>query len=138
MCGKLVRDFENDVVDICIDAIPCHSNTVVTILDNLLKLVILVSAIQRFIEFLCPLANIVRKYLEVLERNALCHVQAVVEMGDRDEDGLLDFREFINYCAEHEKKLWLVFQNLDTNQDGESRSLVTVNVIFARLDGQLN
>jgi len=54
-------------------------------------------------------------------------------MGDRDEDGLLDFREFINYCAEHEKKLWLVFQNLDTNQDGEGRSLVTVNVI---LDGQ--
>lgn len=56
-------------------------------------------------------------------------------MGDRDEDGLLDFREFINYCAEHEKKLWLVFQNLDTNQDGESRSLVAVNVIFAQLDG---
>lgn len=39
-------------------------------------------------------------------------------MGDTDEDGLLDFREFATYCAEHEKKLWLVFQGLDTNQDG--------------------
>lgn len=48
----------------------------------------------------------------------LC-VQAVVEMGDSDDDGLLNFREFMKYCAEHEKKLWLVFQNLDKNQDGE-------------------
>ena len=47
-------------------------------------------------------------------------MQAVVEMGDTDEDGLLDFRDFMNYCADHEKKLWLVFQNMDTNQDGES------------------
>jgi len=61
VCGKLVGDFENDVVGICIDAIPYHSNTVVTILDNLLKSVILVSAIQKFIEFLCPLAKIVQE-----------------------------------------------------------------------------
>lgn len=61
MCGKLVGDFENDVVDICIEGIPYHSNTVVTILDNLLKLVMLVSAIQRFIEFLSPLAKIVQE-----------------------------------------------------------------------------
>lgn len=59
--GSLFWDFENDDVDICIDAIPYHSNTVVTILDNLLKLVILVSDIQRLIEFLCPLAKIVQE-----------------------------------------------------------------------------
>ena len=46
------------------------------------------------------------------------HMQAVVQMGDTNEDGLLDFSEFAKYCTEHEKKLWLVFQNLDTNQDG--------------------
>ena len=46
-------------------------------------------------------------------------MQAVVTMGDTDEDGLLDFREFATYCAEHEKKLWLVFQGLHTNQHGE-------------------
>lgn len=39
-------------------------------------------------------------------------------MGDQDDDGLLDFREFATYCAEHEKKLWLVFQRMDTNKDG--------------------
>lgn len=44
--------------------------------------------------------------------------QAVVAMGDTNDDGLLDFSEFVKYCTEHEKKLWLVFQNLDTNQDG--------------------
>ena len=39
-------------------------------------------------------------------------------MGDTNEDGLLDFVEFVKYCTEHEKKLWLVFQRLDTNKDG--------------------
>ena len=39
-------------------------------------------------------------------------------MGDRDADGLLNFGEFAEYCAEHEKKLWLVFQRMDTNKDG--------------------
>ena len=41
-------------------------------------------------------------------------------MGDKNEDGLMDFREFVRYCTEHEKKLWLVFQGLDENKDGES------------------
>lgn len=54
-----------------------------------------------------------------LVNSCLLCVQAVVEMGDSDDDGLLNFREFMKYCAEHEKKLWLVFQNLDKNQDGE-------------------
>ena len=53
--------------------------------------------------------------------HCLLSVQAVVEMGDSNDDGLLDFREFMKYCAEHEKKLWLVFQNLDRNQDGETQ-----------------
>ena len=48
--------------------------------------------------------------------------QAVVSMGDRDEDGLLNFGEFATYCAEHEKKLWLVFQGMDTNKDGRCSS----------------
>lgn len=41
-------------------------------------------------------------------------------MGDQDDDGLLDFREFATYCAEHEKRLWLAFQRMDTNKDGTS------------------
>lgn len=40
-------------------------------------------------------------------------------MGDVDKDGTIDFGEFLNYCLEHEKKLRLVFQAMDTNKDGE-------------------
>ena len=40
-------------------------------------------------------------------------------MGDLDEDGMINFREFLDYCVEHEKKLRLVFQAMDTNKDGE-------------------
>ena len=40
-------------------------------------------------------------------------------MGDKNKDGSIDFREFLNYCVEHEKKLRLVFQAMDTNKDGE-------------------
>jgi len=41
-------------------------------------------------------------------------------MGDVNKDGSIDFREFLNYCVEHEKKLRLVFQAMDTNEDGEA------------------
>ena len=41
-------------------------------------------------------------------------------MGDKDEDGKIDFKEFLNYCVEHEKKLRLVFQAMDTNKDGKN------------------
>ena len=42
-------------------------------------------------------------------------------MGDKDKDNYIDFREFLNYCVEHEKKLWLVFQAMDVNKDGEHK-----------------
>lgn len=44
--------------------------------------------------------------------------QEVFRMSDVDKDGEIDFREFLNYCVEHEKKLRLVFQAMDTNRDG--------------------
>ncbi len=31
----------------------------------------------------------------------------------------MDFSEFVKYCTEHEQKLWLVFNDLDVNKDGE-------------------
>lgn len=43
-------------------------------------------------------------------------------MGDKDKDNYIDFKEFLNYCVEHEKKLWLVFQAMDVNKDGEWRT----------------
>lgn len=44
--------------------------------------------------------------------------QEVFRMGDVDKDGEIDFREFLNYCVDHEKKLRLVFQAMDINRDG--------------------
>lgn len=46
-------------------------------------------------------------------------------MGDVDKDGEIDFREFLNYCVEHEKKLRLVFQAMDTNKDGTLLNVAT-------------
>ena len=40
-------------------------------------------------------------------------------MGDRNEDGMIDFGEFVAYIAEHEKKLKLAFKTLDIKKDGQ-------------------
>ena len=37
---------------------------------------------------------------------------------DQNQDGHLDFKEFVKYVIEHEKKLKLVFKNIDQNEDG--------------------
>ena len=37
---------------------------------------------------------------------------------DRDQDGKIDFSEFVRYIEEHEQKLKLHFRKIDTNQDG--------------------
>lgn len=47
-------------------------------------------------------------------------------MGDKDKDDYIDRREFLNYCVEHEKKLWLVFQAMDVNKDG--RYIITIHL----------
>ncbi|CAL8317445.1 unnamed protein product [Arctogadus glacialis] len=44
--------------------------------------------------------------------------EEIVRQGDRNHDGLLDFEEFSGYLRAHEKKLSLIFHNLDRNNDG--------------------
>lgn len=39
-------------------------------------------------------------------------------MGDKDEDDYLTFDEFLKYCHEHEKNLWLTFRKIDRNNSG--------------------
>uniref|UniRef100_A0A8C5PGS3 Solute carrier family 25 member 25 n=1 Tax=Leptobrachium leishanense TaxID=445787 RepID=A0A8C5PGS3_9ANUR len=42
----------------------------------------------------------------------------IVKAGDKDQDGQLDFEEFVHYLRDHEKKLRLVFRSLDKKNDG--------------------
>lgn len=45
--------------------------------------------------------------------------QTVVRIGDRNKDGRLDKAEFLDYCEDQERRLWKVFQYVDSNRDGE-------------------
>ncbi|XP_076001673.1 mitochondrial adenyl nucleotide antiporter SLC25A23 [Genypterus blacodes] len=61
-------------------------------------------------------------------------VERLVEAGDTNRDGVLDFEEFSEYLRTHEKHLKLMFRSLDRNNDGEidaaeiQHSLHTVGV----------
>ena len=50
----------------------------------------------------------------------LSRLQKFLGRVDADGNEQVDIREFINYVAEHEKKLWLTFKDLDKNNDGNS------------------
>uniref|UniRef100_M3YPV8 Solute carrier family 25 member 25 n=1 Tax=Mustela putorius furo TaxID=9669 RepID=M3YPV8_MUSPF len=44
-------------------------------------------------------------------------LRKIVQAGDKDLDGQLDFEEFVHYLQDHEKKLRLVFKSLDKKND---------------------
>uniref|UniRef100_A0A3Q1K6S3 EF-hand domain-containing protein n=1 Tax=Anabas testudineus TaxID=64144 RepID=A0A3Q1K6S3_ANATE len=46
-------------------------------------------------------------------------VERIVESGDTNHDGVLDFEEFTEYLRTNEKQLKLMFSSLDKNNDGE-------------------
>nr|XP_058919930.1 LOW QUALITY PROTEIN: calcium-binding mitochondrial carrier protein SCaMC-2-like [Kogia breviceps] len=45
-------------------------------------------------------------------------LRKIVQAGDKELDGQLDFEEFAHYLQDHEKKLRLVFKSLDEKNDG--------------------
>jgi len=47
-----------------------------------------------------------------------CLCCQMVKAGDTNQDGVLDFEEFIQYLRDHEKQLRLMFRRLDRNNDG--------------------
>ncbi|XP_063787123.1 mitochondrial adenyl nucleotide antiporter SLC25A23-like [Pseudophryne corroboree] len=49
-----------------------------------------------------------------------CHnaEQEILRAGDTDQDGQLDFEEFTRYLEEREKRLLIMFNSLDRNNDG--------------------
>ncbi|KAM9770095.1 mitochondrial adenyl nucleotide antiporter SLC25A23 isoform 1-T1 [Menidia menidia] len=46
-------------------------------------------------------------------------LERMVKVGDTNQDGVLDFEEFIQYLSNHEKQLRLMFHRLDRNNDGQ-------------------
>ncbi|XP_022611238.1 calcium-binding mitochondrial carrier protein SCaMC-1-like isoform X2 [Seriola dumerili] len=46
-------------------------------------------------------------------------LERIVETGDTNKDGVLDFDEFTQYLRTHEKQLKLMFSRLDRNNDGQ-------------------
>ncbi|XP_044134682.1 calcium-binding mitochondrial carrier protein SCaMC-3-like [Bufo gargarizans] len=63
--------------------------------------------------------NELREGLEALGMRG-CHnaEQEILRAGDTDQDGQLDFDEFTKYLAEREKRLLIMFNSLDRNNDG--------------------
>ncbi|EDV28178.1 uncharacterized protein TRIADDRAFT_21490 [Trichoplax adhaerens] len=49
---------------------------------------------------------------------SLEHAQEVINIGDLNRDGSLDFTEFVRYVTEQEKRLWLIFDTFDHTRSG--------------------
>ena len=45
--------------------------------------------------------------------------QSYFEKYDHDQDGKIDYHDFLNYYVEHEKELRLKFDKIDRNRDGK-------------------
>ena len=52
-----------------------------------------------------------------------------MDIGDIDNSNELSFDEFLRYCHDHERKLWLVFKKFDTNNSGTVINVNTMNNI---------
>ncbi|XP_055014612.1 calcium-binding mitochondrial carrier protein SCaMC-1 isoform X2 [Boleophthalmus pectinirostris] len=67
-------------------------------------------------------------------------VEKIVAAGDTNQDGVLDFEEFIQYLRDHEKQLKIMFRSLDKNNDGHidaaeiQHSLQTIGVTVSLRD----
>ena len=60
----------------------------------------------------------------------ILHQQKIIELGDKSDDDHLTLDEFLRYCMDHEKKLWLVFKSIDTNNSGILSLLYMLCYVF--------
>ncbi|XP_028408332.1 calcium-binding mitochondrial carrier protein SCaMC-2-like [Dendronephthya gigantea] len=52
-------------------------------------------------------------------RHSKGQLEKIMSLGDQSKDGCLSFDEFLKYMSDHERKLWLVFKSIDTDDNGE-------------------
>lgn len=48
----------------------------------------------------------------------VCNLQHFFEKYDKDNDGQINFPEFVKYVKQHELELMSYFKKIDTNSDG--------------------
>lgn len=46
-----------------------------------------------------------------------------MRLADQNNDGKMNLDEFLHYCAEKERELWILFQKMDSNRDGKCVNL---------------
>lgn len=69
-------------------------------------------------------------------------LEKIVTVGDTNQDGVLDFEEFMQYLRDHEKQLKLMFRSLDKNNDGHidateiQQSLQSIGVTVSLKDAK--
>lgn len=56
----------------------------------------------------------------------------MIERSDANNDGDIDFAEFVHYCLENEKQLRIIFKDIDVNEDGKLDTTEVINA-FKRL-----
>ena len=59
--------------------------------------------------------------------------QTIIDSYDKDKDGLLDYKEFLRYLMDREKKWKIHFHDLDKNKCGESRAYGKILHVYLHL-----
>lgn len=62
--------------------------------------------------------------------------EQIMKIGDKNKNDLLSFDEFLKYCYEHERKLWIVFKSIDNN-NSDTVTAEELQLAFEKLGSPL-
>lgn len=78
---------------------------------------------------------------EGLHRLGIHHVpgqaEQIMKIGDQTKNDMLSFEEFLKYCYEHERKLWLVFKTIDKS-NSDTVTAAELKIAFEKLGTPLS